>query len=147
MSEEMPPKRRRGNPKFTREEVNISARLQMALDLRRAGHTYEEIAVLAGYSHRTNAHKDIHKALERYEAEKVEEYRAEELDRLNSYMQELAAKRLIGEDKIPNLDIYDILLNISKERRKLLGLDLKAEAGAYAPPIIRAYPAEWMDAV
>lgn len=148
IEQHIPKRRRRGSPKKIGGEVEHAANLAMALDLRKQGYTYQEIANLAGYGNKGSVYHAIQTALEKYEAEHVDDYRAEELDRLNGYLQELYPHRLIitykesepdKEIKTPNLDIYEQLITLSKERRKLLGLDLKATTDAPPQNVRRTY--------
>jgi AraC-like DNA-binding protein len=114
-----------------RRDVLAAERVSMAIELLKQRYTYDEIARRCGYSDRSAAHKAIQREMHRRIVPNVDEYRAQELDILDAIHQKvwdvaLNSKDEDGNDKI-NLWAVDRLLEISKDRRKLLNLDVTTE--------------------
>ncbi len=113
----------------------IKAQAQ-ALDLRRSGLGYAEIAETMGCSVST-AHGYIKRAMEsarlQVEADVID-MRAEEISRLDGMLRGLWAKAKKG-----NVGAIDRVLKISERRSKLLGLDMPTKVALGgdndAPPI------------
>ena len=112
-------------------DVNAAERAAMAVDLLKQRFTYDEIARKCGYSDRKSAWNAIQREMQRRIVPKIDEYRHQELDILDKIHQEVwqvafdtANKE--GEIKT-NLWAVDRLLELSKDRRKLLNLDVRPE--------------------
>lgn len=117
------------------KQVELAERSARALDLRRQGYAYDEIAVMVGMS-RTGATKLIGKALDRMIAEPAEHVRRLELKRLDRLYR--AAEAGIegieheGADGLPHREgapqFIAQALAISARRAKLLGIDAPEKA-------------------
>lgn len=106
--------------------LDASQRAREALELRRRGKQWAEIADELGYADRASAYNAAKRLLDRTEFEAVEEYRAIEADRLDEAhriqaeaLEQLAKSRAL--DAIP--PAVSALVKISDRRSKLLGLD------------------------
>lgn len=127
-----------------KRDVNAAGRVEVALKLRAQKIGYEEIARRAGYANAGTAYKAIMRELERRVSSNVDHLRREEnelLDALHARVWPLAHP----DDPAakPNLFAVDRLIAISEARRKLNGLDSKADGGAIAAEIvIRRYDAD-----
>ncbi|MCD5419757.1 hypothetical protein LRS71_09345 [Rhodococcus pyridinivorans] len=106
--------------------LDASQRAREALELRRQGKQWAEIANELGYADRASAYNAAKRLLDRTEFESVEEYRAIEADRLDEAhriqaeaLEQLAKSRAL--DAIP--PAVNALVKISDRRSKLLGLD------------------------
>lgn len=93
-----------------------------ALELRRAGITYDVIAERTGYSDRSAARKAVQRALKRTLAGPAKELRDLEADRLDRLQAGLWAEAAKG-----HLGSVDRILKIMDRRARLLGLDIEAE--------------------
>lgn len=119
---------------------HVDIKADQALDLRRQGLTYEAIANKVDYADRATAYNAVKRLLEReYQVtqEKVEEYRSEELARLDDILSKLMdrvgqpvrhIKTVRGEDHEfydfdGDLQVVDRILKLMDRRAKLLGLD------------------------
>lgn len=98
----------------TTEERERAAR---ALDLRKAGITWQAIADHLGYSDESGARKAVGRLLDRVDSEMAEEYRAVELARLDDLWRAWWPAALGRDEKATN-----ILLRVHQARAKLLGL-------------------------
>lgn len=98
--------------------ARASARRAQAVALRLAGMTYEEIAVQAGYSDKSAARHAVLRALDRVEAESVQEYRELENARLDRAQAAIWTQVVAG-------DIKAVLafLRLSARRARMNGLD------------------------
>lgn len=108
------------------DNLDASQRAREALELRRQGKQWAEIADELGYADRASAYNAAKRLLDRTEFESVEEYRAIEADRLDEAhriqaeaLVQLANSRAL--DAIP--PAVNALVKISDRRSKLLGLD------------------------
>jgi hypothetical protein len=98
-------------------------RERQALDLRKAGGTFEQIATQLGYRDAGGAHKAVARALKRVPAAGVEELREVESLRLERLL--LAVWRdATGGD----LKAVDRALRIIDQRARLLGLNVPVKA-------------------
>ncbi len=111
-----------------------------ALELRKAGATYEAIAADLGLSNRTAGRRVVVRALQRLTDEPAAEVKALELKRLDALYElafaEAAARHLLVrgsdvfdlEDVGPKLKAIEVCLTVMERRAKLLGLDAPAKA-------------------
>lgn len=103
------------------KQVEATDRQREALDLRRKGHTYDEIARAMGYTNKATAHRIVCKALRKMIQEPAEDVLKLELDRLDAMIKELWGRRATPE-------VADRILKIMDRRAKYLGLDAPAKS-------------------
>ena len=114
-------------------DVNAAARALQALDLRKAGATYDAIARMCGYKNRASAYQAIQRELQRTMQQPADDLRTLELLRLDDLYRAMAPKALQGDTWS-----VDRCLAIMARRAALLGLD--AERGmAGGLPVTRRY--------
>jgi hypothetical protein len=89
-----------------------------ALELRKAGATYDSIAQTIGYSSRAGAALAVEAALRKTLQEPADELRKLDLERLNTMLLAIWARARQG-----SLDDIDMVLKILARKAKLLGLD------------------------
>lgn len=90
-----------------------------AIELRRAGYTYDEIAQAIGYADHTGARDAVTRAIRRATNEAgVGELRQQELDRLDRLQRSVWTNAIQGD-----LQAVATVLRIIDRRAKLLGLD------------------------
>lgn len=120
-----------------------------AMDMRVSGASYREIAEALGYASTAQVHREVTKELERRgeeEAEKVEELRMVELDRLEALWavgwellhtehatvshgkvifvtDPITGEKNIVPDPAPRLAAIDRLVRIAERKAKLIGVD------------------------
>ena len=107
--------------------IDAALRQAKALELRKAGATYDQIADQLDYSSRASAYKAVAKALQAIEeqvAEDAIELCRLEVERLDRLLVALWPKASAG-----HLGAIDRVIRISERRSRLLGLDaaLRAE--------------------
>lgn len=110
------------NPK----NLDASEKARQALQLRRDGKQWAEIADELGYKDPSGAYRAAKRLLDRTEFEAVEEYRAIEADRLDEAhrIQADALERLVTAQNLEAVPpAVNALVKISDRRSKLLGLD------------------------
>lgn len=93
-------------------------RTLQALELRKAGATYEDIAAQLGYKNRSCAWAAVKSALKSTVKEPAEEVRTLEVARLDSLFLAMYPKARKGD-----VQAVDRCVRISERRSKLLGLD------------------------
>lgn len=111
-----------------------------ALELRRDGLTYREIAEKVGYKGPSSAYRGIMAALRRTQQPPADALRKLELERLD-----LAAAAIVEKVLAGDLQAIDRWVRLSESRRRLLGLDAPARTeitGAEGGPVLVATP-EW----
>lgn len=100
------------------------------IELRRAGVTWEKIALETGFRNASGAYKMYQRAAERMVRPHLEEYRDMQLDRLERMHQAVWLRAKDGD-----LRAIDTALRISDREAKLLGLDaptkIQAEVAVY----------------
>jgi hypothetical protein len=109
------------NSPTAQRRIEAKERALKALELRKKGVRYEQIAQQLGYSNRGNAHKAVMKELKLLAKECLEEaaqVRDLELQRLDDLF--LAAWKAIADG---SESAIDRALRVSESRRKLMGLD------------------------
>jgi hypothetical protein len=90
-----------------------------ALELRRAGTSYDEIAVALGYAKGAGAWNAVQRAMKRTLRESgADEVRDQELDRLDRLQRAVWVRALQGD-----LPAVGAVLRIMERRSKMLGLD------------------------
>jgi hypothetical protein len=119
------------NPKRTtapNRDINAAQRVQLALQLKAAGMTLDEIAAQAGYGSRAAAHNAIKRELQRNISPKVEEMRQEELHMLKVLHTKMWAI-LIDSSVWPvnRIQAANTILSISERKSKLFGLDVPVD--------------------
>lgn len=131
-----------------RRDVNAAERAVMAIDLLKQRLTYDEIARRCGYSDRSAARKAIQREMQRRIVPKIDEYREQELLILDEIHQKvwIEAFETVNKDGEikTNLWAVDRLLDLSRDRRKLLNLDVQPEEIAAAQIVIREVPTGWL---
>lgn len=93
-------------------------RARKALELRKAGAQYVDIATALGYADHSGARRAVERALARLTAEPAAELRQIEVLRLDRMLQALWEQAVKG-----NQGAIDRVLKIAERRAKLLGLD------------------------
>ena len=99
--------------------VQTYERDRQALELRKAGVSYDEIARRLGWRARGGAHHAVKRALVRTMQEPADDIRKLEAERLDALLLATWAQAQHG-----NLGAVDRCLNIAVRRAKLLGLDM-----------------------
>ncbi len=131
MNDKPPKKNKSTTQGVPHRDVNAAERATMAVELLKQRFSYDEIAKRCGYSDRKSAWNAIQRELKRRIVPKIDEYRAQELDILDKIHQEVwqVAFNTADEkgDIKTNLWAVDRLLELSKDRRKLLNLDVRPE--------------------
>jgi len=89
-----------------------------ALELRRAGATYDAIADRLGYTNRGAAYKAVQRGLRRTIQEPADELRQLEVERLDRLLTAVWRSAMGG-----NLGAVDRVLRVAERRARLLGLD------------------------
>lgn len=124
---------RRPRGQKTRPSV-IAARERAAkaLELRKQGYTFREIAATAGYRTLAAAYDAVQRAMRDITAEPAEQLRALETSRLDRMLARIWPKVEAGE-----LPAIDRALKICERRCRLMGLDAKPEpqVNAEIPPL------------
>src|SRR3990172_1602421 len=97
-------------------------RMYAALDLRKAGRTYEEIAQALGYADRSTAYQAVMAALKSLPAQTAEEMRKLDGERLDQLLAAVWPRAASGDPAG-----VDAALRILARRARLMGLDLPAK--------------------
>ena len=130
-------------------DVNAAQRVTSALQLRKQRLSYQEIADRCGYGSAQAAHKAIMREMQRCIVDEVSTYRYQELSILDEIHQKVWKVAFDTEDKDgeikTNLWAVDRLLELSRDRRKLLNLDVQPEDTIGAQVIIREIPANYLE--
>jgi hypothetical protein len=133
-------------PRNTGNNTNAKAvaraeRDARALELRKAGSTFQQIADLCGYANAPRAHEAITKAIRALPREAAAEVRALELERLDRLTLAVWDSARDGDR-----GSIDTVLRLMKRRACLLGLDLDAPLGD-ASPALTGLPGQPPEAV
>ncbi len=105
-------------PARSNNELQALDKQLLALQLRKAGASFEQVAKACGYANAGGAFKAVKTALKKTLQEPADDLRKLELARLDEAQAAIWAKVKNGD-----LKAIDRLLRISERRSKLLGLD------------------------
>ena len=108
----------RGEDRASPRRIVGAERRAQALELRKAGASYEQIARQVGYSNRGNAYRAVMLGLAEVTQEPALEVQKLELERLDAMLLGLWPQARRGEGAA-----VDRVLRIMERRAKLLGLD------------------------
>lgn len=111
------PRRRQPSKNITSETIRLRERRRQAIELRRANHTFAQIAEQLGYAQAANARRDILAALEEITKQPAEELLTEELDRLAAMLTGIWEKASSGDPQA-----IDKALKILDMRARYRGL-------------------------
>lgn len=111
----------RGEDAASPRRIDAAEKRARALDLRKAGATYDQIAQQLGYANRGNAQRAVQTALKEITAEPARDVLTLELERLDAMLLGLWPQARRG-----NLGAVDRVLRIQERRARLLGLDSPA---------------------
>lgn len=116
----------RGEDAASPRLIDAAEKRAKALELRKAGATYDQIARQVGYADRGGAYRAVATALKQITEEPAHEVRQLELERLDAMLLGLWPNARKGKE-----GAIDRALRIMERRAKLLGLDtpLKADVG------------------
>lgn len=116
----------RGEDAASPRRIEAAEKRARALELRKAGATYDQIARQVGFSERGAAYRAVQTALLEITQEPAQEVRQLELERLDAMLLGLWPAARKGKE-----GAVDRVLRIMERRAKLLGLDapVKAEMG------------------
>jgi hypothetical protein len=122
------------NTRTARRNLEAAEKQAQALQLRKAGASYDTIAEHLGYRGKQGAHKAVMAALRNSVREPAEEYKRLELERLD-----VAQVALWRQVQAGNLGAIDRLLKIMERRARLLGLDAPTKVAPTDPSGEHAY--------
>ena len=108
----------RTESKTSPRRIQAVMKQRQALEMRMAGHTYDQIAHELGYKDHTSALYSVKKALQKTLEPPAQQYRALTLERLTMVMQTFWPAMLTGDD-----DAARTVLHALKDIRQLMGLD------------------------
>lgn len=108
----------RGEDAASRNRIEAAERRSRALDLRKAGATYDQIAQQLGFANRGNAQRAVQTALREITAEPAREVLTLELERLDTMLLGLWSDARRGK-----LGAVDRVLRIQERRARYQGLD------------------------
>jgi DNA-binding transcriptional MerR regulator len=123
-------KRQNNGAKTSPETAAARERAAKAMDLRKQGFTFDEIAVALGYTSRQRAHEAVMRMLKEIIREPAEELRTLELERLDAMFVVHFAKASKG-----SVDSLGAALRIMERRAKLMGIDQAKPAGDDDAPL------------
>lgn len=105
----------------TPEAVEINEKQRMALELRKAGATFDQIAQRLGYANAGGAYKIVQAGLRATIQQPADEVRQLEVERLDAMFRVLYQKVLAGEKDAPRA--AEVAMQVMRRRADLLGLD------------------------
>lgn len=121
-------------------KISAAERQRQALELRKAGLSYDLIARRLNYRSRSGAYKAVQTALKKMLREPADELRQLELERLDAMLLGLWPQAQRG-----NQGAVDRVLKIMERRAKLLGLDDFPGATEEKPMIVKILRGVSMD--
>lgn len=125
-----------------RKDAAAAARALQALELRKAGATYEAIARQCGYASGSGAYRAVQRELHRMMQEPADDVRQLELARLDDLYRAMVPKALKGDTWS-----VDRCLKIMERRAALLNLDIAPESGNGAQLLVVPIAADVLEAV
>jgi len=108
--------------------IALVEKRRQALELRKAGASYEQIAESLGYRSKSGAHDAVTGALRDMLREPAEQVRTLELSRLDDMLMSIWARVRSGD-----VSAIDRALRLSERRARLLGLDAPVKVAPTDP--------------
>lgn len=102
----------------TDRRITAAERQRRALQMRKSGSTFDQIAKAVGYSNESGARKAVFTALKKLVQEPAEELKKLELERMDVMIQSLWPDVLQGKPRS-----IEVALKVMDRRAALLGLD------------------------
>lgn len=109
-----------GGSKSSPEWIAVTEKQAKALEMRKGGATFREIAEELGYASPSGSFEAVKSALDKTLHEPAEDLRKLELERIDT-MWATVWENVLGGD----LDSMSMALKIGERRARLLGLDIK----------------------
>lgn len=109
--------------KSQQQQISAVERQRQALELRKRGMSYNDIATTLGYKGPSGAHQAVAHALTKTLREEADGLREMEAERLDALLNAVWDKAMRG-----NKDAVDRVIRIMERRARLLGLDAQATA-------------------
>ena len=128
-----------------RKDAAAAARALQALELRKAGATYEAIARQCGYAGKGAAYNAVQRELQRTMQEPADDVRTLELLRLDDLYRAMIPKALRGDKD--STWYVDRCLTIMERRARLLGLDARPDQMGGAQMLVIPIAADVLEAV
>lgn len=116
------------------DPIDVAERQRQAVELRRAGASYEQIARQLEYRGKSGAFAAVRAALKKAVVEEVDELRTLEQERLD-----LAQAAIWVQVRNGNLGAIDRFLRIQDRRARLLGLDAPMKVAPTTPDGMNEY--------
>lgn len=110
----------KGAAKTSPARIEVNEKQARAMELRKAGCSFQEIADELGYASPSGAYEAVKAALDRTLREPAEALRTIELERLDTMWTAVWENALAGD-----LDSIATALRIAERRARLLGLDVR----------------------
>ena len=110
----------RGRAKTAPSRIEAEERQAAALNLRKAGVSFEEIARQTGYASASGAYEAVKAAMAKTLREPANELRELELARLDGMLEAISEAVMAGD-----LNAIGMALRISERRSRILGLDYR----------------------
>lgn len=101
-----------------RKQLNAVDKQVHALELRKSGHTFEQIAAKLGYASKSGASKAVHSALKKTIQEPADELRQLEMERMDALLAALWPQAMQGSPRHA-----EMCLKIMDRRAAMIGLD------------------------
>lgn len=111
--------------KSQQQQISAVERQRQALELRKRGMSYSDIAAAIGYKSPSGAHQAVAHALKKTLREEADGLREMEAERLDALLDAVWDKAMRG-----NKDAVDRVLRIMERRARLLGLDAQGPTAA-----------------
>lgn len=128
-----------------RRDAAAAQRALQALELRKAGASYEAIARACGYASKGAAYNAVQRELQRTMQEPADDVRQLEIMRLDDLYRAMVPKALKGDRD--STWYVDRCLAIMDRRARLLGLDARPDAMAGAQMTVIPIAADVLEAV
>lgn len=111
----------RSGTKASSNALNTIERQARAVELRKSGHTFQQIADELGYAGHQGAYKAVMAALKKTLQEPTDELRSLELERLDTMLRSLWPAIIAANAYTPRT--VEVALKVMDRRAALLGLD------------------------
>jgi transposase-like protein len=112
----------KGKTRTGKNDQAIAEKRRQALELRKAGYGFDDIARALGYANAGGAYKAVQQALKETLREPADEVRKLELERVDRLMRAIWPRAIGGDG-----ESIDRVLRLMQRRAKYLGLDLSTD--------------------
>lgn len=134
---------KRSGTKASGNAISVAERQARAVELRKSGHTFQQIADQLGYAGHQGAYKAVMSALKKTLQEPADELRTLELERLDAMLNSLWPQIMARNAYTPRA--VEVALKVMDRRAALIGLDAPKQVEDHRTITLNVMAEQWAE--